>query len=442
MESTSVLEFKLNNEIYCFNTKNIAYVFDLEEYKELRVIDSCVLGVVYHNDNAMFLVDTLNLYNKSEKLNMDTQKSVVVFKDTQNEKGYYGLAVDEIVKIEDVEIAKEALQLSTEEVVINHYKDKDRLVNEIDPLPLLHVRKIPPLHKNKKAPQSTDTIKTTVEFLLFVIDGKKYAIESEHVKEVLERESELFEIQEDMKLFKGALSLRFEVVLVANLKSEGVGDEIIVIEEDKASFCIDVDEVIGIEEFFISKIEQLPQDESAIKALYSYKDEVVAILNKEYFIDHSRHKDTHHTEENSVMSHLSKKGFLLFGIAGKELALNMENVRQVFETEDLARTTSSLISSDSHVEFITSWNHHAVEVVKIHDALEIDADGSLLSHTVIIEDDDHKFKGILVDTMNDIEYVNDEDIVVGDTGAIIDGAVIAKEQIIPKLNPNKVIHIR
>jgi len=433
MQVESVLEFRLNQDIYCFNTKQIRYVFDLDVYENITGMDESVVGIVRYNDDMMLLIDTLHLYNKEEYLDLSTQKSVVVIKD--KDSSLYGMLVDEIIKIEDVEIAPVTLNLSNEEVVINHYKENNLLINEIAPLPLLHVKKIPAFKKEIVEVKNTKNFDKS-EFLLFTIQDKYYAVEAFKVKEVVLKEGPIFELEQKDMRYKGALSIRDEVVKVANIEPESQKEDVIVIEHKGDRFCIDVDDVLDIEEFDIEKIESLNNPSSYIKAFYNFRSNIVGIIDIEYFVA-CKDEDIDQIEENSKEVIRKKEGYLVFDIADKKFALDMHYIRQVMHTQDISKTKSSLVGLNSFTEFIATWNHHAVDVIKLDKIFEFTTNQD--DSQVIIIGDDHYFKGILVDNVEDILYIEKNEVSHSSSESIIDGAIVYEEQLIPKLNPLKVI---
>ncbi|NPA65921.1 MAG: hypothetical protein GXO11_03465 [Epsilonproteobacteria bacterium] len=437
MQVESVLEFCLDQDIYCFNTKHIQYVFDLDRYESITGIDESVIGIVRYNDDMMLLIDTLYLYTTEKKLDLSTQKSVVVIQDEDG--SLYGMLVDEIIKIEDVEVAQVSLNLSSEEIIINHYKENDKLINEIVPLPLLHVKKIPAFSNNVESFLNVEN-NDKEDFLLFKIQEKIFAIEALHVKEVILKEGKIFQldIQSKQSRFNGALSIRDEVIRVANMELESQKEDVIVIEYKGDKFCIDVDEVLDIEEFDYHKIEPLLSQSNYIKAFYNFHSKVVGIVDVEYF---SMKKDDRKKQKEQYKEQKSKKkeGFLIFEIGQKRFALDIEYVRQVIYTQDISKTKSSLIGLNSLTAFIATWNHYAVDVIKldnIFDIKTVDTD----SQVVIIGDDTH-LKGILVDNVEEILYIQKDHISIAQSEKIIDGAILDGDKVIPKINPQKVIEL-
>ena len=444
MAQESVLEFRIGEEIYCFNTKIVKYVFDLEEFDEIEGMDEVVFGLVHYDDDAMLLIDTLFLYTKKKHIKLDGSKSVVVIEDEH--EALYGMVVDEIVKIEDVEPAPSTLDFSSEELIIRHYKERDKLVNEVVPIPLLHVKKIPSFKKELGITEEENTLQNREqkEFLLFMVDQKLFALDTANVKEVVEKESELFELEYRSTRFKGAVAVREDVYKVANLKPEAKeGSELVVIEKENECFCVQADKVFGIEYFDTRKIDTLADTLGYITGFYNKDGEVVAILDANFFVSHrSLEKEESKIEEKGEeQKKLKQRGFLLFRVGEKEFAFDMKYVRQVVEKEDIPHTDSSALSSaaSSNIAFISEWNHHGVDVFSLEKIM------GLRTHTesnevIMLETEHEKFLGLLVESVEDIYYAKQEDIAVSvDKEALIDATLFKEGRVVPVLNPSSVI---
>jgi chemotaxis signal transduction protein len=177
---TSVLEFKLFEDVFCFNTQDVEYVFELEEYEKLKGFHSSVIGITKYNNDVMLLIDTAKLYS-DRFLDLETQKSVVVIRDEENK--HYGMIVDEITKLEEIERVKLSVDLSTEDMVINHYKDKeaDEIVTEIYPHPLFKKYDIPAmavLAEKQLKESAVKSIQNTQSYLLFTINEQNYTFQT------------------------------------------------------------------------------------------------------------------------------------------------------------------------------------------------------------------------------------------------------------------------
>ena len=189
----SVLEFKLLDSLFCFNAKNIEYVFELEKYESVKGFHQSVVGITKYNNDVMLLIDTAKLYS-DKSLDLSTEKSVIVFCDENNMR--YGMIVDEITKLEEIEQVKLSVDLNTEDMIVNHYKDREDndIVSEIHPLPLFKKYDIPAMAiptVKKFVQQEHRENEDISSYLLFKINTNSYAISSKFVKEVVEKDRKI-----------------------------------------------------------------------------------------------------------------------------------------------------------------------------------------------------------------------------------------------------------
>ncbi len=433
--STSVIEFELLGERYCFNTQHVAYVFELEEYSTIGGFNDSVIGVTKYNEDVMLLIDTANLYS-AKSLDMTQEKSVIVIYDKDN-KHYYGMLVDSIIKLEEVEEANPSLDLSTEDLVINHYKDEeeDIIVNEIYPLPLLKKHHIPAMASLHVKNDNNTVVKSmqTHHYLIVRVKEHLYAISSKYVKEVIENEFEMFEIKESIKNIKGAIALRDEIVQVADFEDADKHD-VVILEHNGSKVAIEVDEVYDIEDFQTDKIEYLDDASTNIEAFYNYQEKAVAILNPLFYINEKK-QDIHDKEEIKAEEFLDEhQEYLIFYIDGKKYSISMDHVRQVLESETLAKTHSSAIAANDYIEFLATWNHQAVSVIKLDSFLGVQTQLDMAQ--IIFVEYDKKIVAFLVDNIDNIVYLDKKSVsnVQTQQNDIISGAIVYEDEVIVKFN--------
>ncbi len=431
---TSILEFKLFDDLFCLNTNEVEYVFELEHYMPLKAFHESVIGIVRYNSDVMMLLDTATLYS-DKNLDLSTPKSVIVIKNKNN--SHYGLLVDEIIKIEDVEIAVTGVKLSTKETTINHYKAKDIIINEIEPIPLLEKYHIPSMSKyiksNVKNNNRTREYKGK-DYLLFYIGENIYAIESLHVREVIENTSKLFPLEDKEQKMKGTIAVRDEIIKIANIDNPKKAEDIVVVETGNKNFGIEVDKIEDIESFSESKLEYVESTDCHIKAFYNYKKRVVAIINPSYYIKES----LNNIKTDIVAESKSKKSsFLIFKIQNIQFTISMEFIRKVAETDTLPKTKSSSIVMGNNAKFITTWNKNAVSLLTLENILNVKTKENE-TQSIFIEYED-KIVAFVIDEIDDIVLIDKEKINKSIENNIINGAIIHNDTAIPIINEKHLV---
>ncbi|WP_457750201.1 chemotaxis protein CheW [Sulfurimonas sp.] len=437
--TASVLEFRLNESSYCFNTLHVEYVFELESYQTIGGYHECVVGLTRYNDDVLTLVDTANLYS-GDLLDMSTPKNVVVFVDENKKR--YGLLVDEILKIDEIESVKPTADITAEEMIINHYKDRENnfIVSEISPLPLFQKYNVPAIAPKKiSVKESVGTSRVLQSYLLFRVAEKKFAVNTHSLKEVLESAEHFFEISAKDGITRVAMSVRDEVLYVTTLGDNPTCNEaqILVVESEGVKFGICVDEIEDIEFFEEKKNQNFQEAKSGIEGFYNFRGDVVGIIDLKYFlkaldIEILKNEDK---DDNKEYGSSEKFDYLLFFVAGKKYSIDMLHVRQVVETESLSKTQSSSIVGNKYVEFLTTWNHKAVEILRLDKELG-ELKKSEDSETIFIEVDG-EYIAFMVDEIDNIVYLDAQDIseVVTQKESIINGAILYNKEVIFKINP-------
>ncbi len=433
---SSVVEFKLFDEHYCFNADIVEYIFDLEEYNRLNSIYPSVIGLVKHNFDVMLLIDTAKLYSNKE-LDFNKEKSVIVIKDEEGHK--YAMVVDEVVKLDEYEMVVPSVELSSEEVIIRHYKDSNRIINEIYPINLIKKAKIAPFSPLdiNETQKSKKDFKNVKNLLLFEIDKTLYAIETKFVKEVLQKSTKEFELSSQSKI-RATIPIRDRIVAIASLKKPTSSEtDLIITKINKELVAFEADCVYDIEQVKIDRITQ-DSEQNEIFGFYNYKSKVVAIINVEFYFKKRQNEQEAKVEKNE--DSLNKLEYLLFKVGGKKFCISMKYVRQVVDSESLNKTDSSSIIKNPNVSFIATWNHQAIEVLDLKNILNISSSRSDFE-TIFIEIDKNCI-GFMVDEIENIAYLEKNQVsIANDDKNIIGGAIIYKDEPILSLNEKFLINL-
>jgi len=435
---TSVLEFQLLEDVFCFNTTHVEYVFELESYQKVTGMHESVIGITRYNNDVMLLIDTAQLYS-NKTLDLSTQKSVVVIKD---EDGMlYGMVVDAITKLEEIESVKLSVALHSDDMVVNHYKDKDadEIVSEIHPLPLFKKYDIPAMASHTLSDIKSSSQELHVDkqsYLLFRVNNHSYAVASKYVQEVIEKSEEFFELPQQHPQIKGAMPLREDVISVVELEPSQKSSDVVVLYCGEEKIGIEVDEVYDIEYFHLSQIKTTQENSMGVYAFYNHNGDVVAIIEPQFFFQNQQSKEDVHQENESVKKeqHTQKYDYLLFLIDNKKFAINMKSVRQVVETDTLPKTHSSSIAASEYVAFISTWNHKAINILSIEKQLNLTPQEEE-TQSIFIEYDGH-IVAFMVHEVDNIVYLDEEEISksASQKENLMNGAIIYKDEVIVTLN--------
>jgi chemotaxis signal transduction protein len=353
------------------------------------------------------------------------------------------MLVDEITKLEEIESVKISIDLNTEDMVVNHYKDcdDDEIVSEVHPLPLFKKYNIPAMASEVIAEQmqkETKEEKLEESYLLFKVKNHSYAIASKYVKEVLEKSSEFFALEGVNSHLRGAMAVRDEVIPVAELEPSDISSDVLVLEIEGNKLGVIVDEVYDIENFISHNIEVIERSERGVCGFYNHKGKVIAILDPEFYFEgkSAQEKSTKEMDEKSLQH--QKFDYLLFLIDDKKFSVDMSCVRQVVETDSLQKTQSSSIVVSDNVEFITTWNHRAVNIIRLDLELGLECKKQE-SQSIFIEFEGHTV-AFMVHDIDNIVYINKEDITNSslEEKALINGAILYEGEVIVKLSEQNI----
>ena len=435
----SVLEFRLGEEIFCFDTAIIEYVYDLERYEPIDAFGPLVLGLARYNDDAMMLVDTHYLFRKVPLKGDDLSGFSVIVIRTESE-GLYGMVVDEIVKIEDLERADLTAPMELSDFIVQHYKNADRLVHEIIPIPLLEKAHVPALIRRHKV-QTPSTQEANEEYDAFLdavhirVGEEHYAIDATLVKEVVERESEPFAIDEEGEKIRGAVAIRGEAVPLARLGHPTNGTTLVVIENGTAHLAIAADEIYDIRRFERSRLTPAAVKGSPIASFINEEGRVIALVDPFWFIDTK--EDRNSTVAAKKVRASARRGAMLVRIGGRLFGLPLDRVRQVVERESLpTASTGALIGHREDRTFLTTWQHHSIEVLDLCELLGVTYETDPQESLAVIVETDNRFVGLLVDDIDEVHYLAPDAFLDPDEagGGPIGGAILTPDSIVAALD--------
>jgi chemotaxis signal transduction protein len=249
----------------------------------------------------------------------------------------------------------------------------------------------------------------------------------------LENDTDIFSINDKEHHIQGAIAVRDEVIRVVSLKEAKDANDIVVVELGDKRVAIVVDEVYDIENFVDAKIELIKESQSAIGAFYNYKGDVVAIINPHFYFQDIESEASDEKEQQNTLVH-TKHDYLIFMMDAKKYSIDMKCVRQVLETDSLVKTQSSSIIASDNIEFIATWNKHAVNIIKLNNLLGLEGSDNN-SQTIIIEYEGH-LVSFMVEDIDNIVYLNSSEIsqVASESNSLINGAIVHDNEVIVTLN--------
>lgn len=434
MDKINLLEFKINDNLFGIRTNHIKNIFDIENVKESPLMPDYVVGVTIHGKKAYLLICLEKLLGLSkEKCKDPIGKTAITVLVGDN---LYSFAVDEILRIQEIEDTGNAND------IINFYKVKDMVLEEITPEFLKRKIKIPSFKQSSTDQEKSEEKKDEeISFLIFTLGNKLFALNTDFLKKVEYIDNLEKSITIEDEWIEGVYLIKGHPVKTGNLKKifkidEGKEENLLILEKNNKSLGLKVDDIIDIYSIEKSKINEGNNEENILKDFFVYENKVVPVLSHK-FLDKAIEKYSlkyHRTEdlEKTQAKKYKKIDILIINILGEKFALKMEDVNEVLEYEDVH--ISSYPTENKFIKGLAAYKNLSFFLITFERIFnkEIQINENV---RIILLGKNGKYTGLLVSDVEDILPVPEENIAeLKNNESLIGGSVILEPEIINLLN--------
>ena len=215
-------------------------------------------------------------------------------------------------------------------------------------------------------------------FLIFMMANERYALNIDHLQEIILADEEVTQIPESSEEIEGWITLREELLLILDLSKyygykplREEANRILVVALNNKKIGLLVDRVIDIQNIPLTHLEILSEEKSAQRTiagvihdeqgLISYMDEsnLEELLSvSEYCIAHSNgvDNDTHIQGEEDIFE------VIVFTIDGKEYAFAIDDVDEIIN----AQAATEVAFSDEKIDGIVNIRGQIVTIVSLY----------------------------------------------------------------------------
>ncbi|WP_457622057.1 chemotaxis protein CheW [Persephonella sp.] len=409
-----VLEFKVKDHLFGIRTEFIKNIFDIEFLKNAPLLPDYVYGVTVHGKLVLPLICTEKILEIADECSSPIGKTAI----TVDIKGkLFSLVVDDILKIQEIE------KNNNDNEIINFYNLKGKVIEEITPeflnmkidIPSFRYRR--ELSEEKEADQKAR--KEEVNFLIFKLDDRLFAIKAESIKKV-EYLSSLESIPDRSEQWlEGIFLLKDIPIFVGNLKKlleigDELGEYLIILENGNKLFSFAVDDIVDITSVEKSDISSRAtySPDSTFKDYFLYNKKVVPVLSEEFI---NKIIDRYSISTNVDINNNNKTNklevdFLIFRICNERFCIRMENIDEVLELKEVHignyptenPLIRGIIATGKESLFLVQYNH----IISSDYVPEENEEDKIL----VLKKGNIKF-GLLVTEIEDIVSVPEENIV-------------------------------
>jgi len=417
----TILQIRLADEYFGIDSDASNQILRVPVITSIPLTHSYLNGIVVLNGKIVPVLDLKMVLNIGS-VDITKEESRVITLNIDGEE--IAILVDEVIDAFNMDESNYEENISQESSIIGFYKQKDDLVQIIEPSNIIQsdmIESFRPIEVDKLLDETEGEVlkeNNTNRYLFFKSQNEFFAVDIELVAELIFVPKEITPIVGSKSSNLGAITLRDEVIDVfdfnllfgfdaVNLKSEEARLLILRDEEKKLAIC--VEDVQEIKDIDISKIDSLSTSLGDDKTESLYKDgkNIVSIVSAIYFrkiIDEfsvTTQKNEHtdeKKEENSNMRELA-----VFAIAKEEFAFDIESVQEIITYQEV----TPLPESSEYIDGVINLRGSIVPVVNLPKKLDFKPNITDKSKIVVCIIEDEKV-GFLVDDVNDIMFIEDE----------------------------------
>jgi purine-binding chemotaxis protein CheW len=421
MQIQEILIVQNAHENYGISTEDINQISRVPLLMPLPLRPSGVRGLCSFSGSVVSMVD-MNLLLDMQEVDLEDSRSRLI--SLNNEFASNTLLVSDVYNT--VEIEQENIDYIDKEndPVIAIYKYEGMLIQVLS-LETLFER----MNKVEIPARdvSTGKIKNEISkeeessrFLVFSMSQEKYALNIDYLQEIILADVAYTDIAGSSKELLGLITLRDELLMVVDLRvhygfesKKADENRILIISYDgkKIGFCID--SIIDIkkiltkniepmgESFNDSKIAGVIHDEESLISYFDHKVISEIFSQNAAFVDD--HSDNEEELESDVQEYVME--VIVFKLAGKEYAFNVENVDEIIDNI----SSTDVAFTDESIDGIINIRGQIVTTVSLFSKLDIPALVTEESKIIICNILGNRI-GFVVDSVSDILSVKEQEI--------------------------------
>ncbi len=419
MKIEEILIIKNGNESYGISTHDINQISRVPMLMPLPLRPSGVRGLCVVSGNIVCMVD-MNLLLDMSEVDYEADKSRLL-----SLNGVYSsnaILVSEVYNT--VEIEQNNIEYINKEndPIIAIYKYKKLLVQIIS-LNILISNISRVVIESKDIKNGKVKVKQAKEedsnkFLIFSLENEKFALNIEYLREIVLSDIQVTEIAGSASDVLGLITLREELLLVVDLiiyydfkTKNSYKNRILVASCDGKKIGLLVDEIIDIKSYLSKDIEYMSENfqSNKISGVIHDTDSLISFFDRDVleklFAQNEAYIDSSSSNFSTVKSQDEIKEVIVFKLAGKEYAFDVESVAEII---DIVESTKVAFTSEL-IDGIINIRGQVITIVSLFKKLNIEPKINHDSKIIICNIKNTRI-GFIVDSVSDILNIKTDEI--------------------------------
>jgi purine-binding chemotaxis protein CheW len=424
MQIKEILIIKNSQENYGVSTEDINQVSRVPSLMLLPLRPYGTRGLCNVGGNILSMID-VNLLLDIPQVDLEAQNSRLL--SLNGSLSSNALLVSEVYNTVDIDESNIEYLDNIDDPIIAMYKYKDSLIQIISLEKLISKISKVTIESKKINSGKVKHIEVKAEnitkFLIFAMSNERFALNIDYLKEIILSDVTYSDIAGSSDELLGIITLREELISVVDLryyygfvKNQSDKNRILIVSLGSAKIGLLVDNIIDIKSFFDRDIEFMREcfEDNKISGVIHDNNSLISFFDEEVlkviFSKNSSHIDA---TSKSVLSYKDSSTMVheavIFKLAGKEYAFNIEDVSEIIDFEQATK----IAYSDENVDGIINIRGQIVTIISLFKKLAIETNISENSKIIICEINNNKI-GFAVDSISDIMQIRDNEFITQD----------------------------
>lgn len=423
MAIKEVLIIKEQGCYYGINTDEVEQILRVMEITPMAMTPKAVCGLCSIEGSIVCTLDFSYLLDKKAGFvdkNAFKARQVTL----HSEKHHFSLLVSEVINSVEVDQGRVEYVDDSEDVIIALFKHEDeiiqilsveRLIKDIS-LPNYVTKEV----RDVSVERSDEKQKSySKRYLFFVMGKERYALEVDAIREIIALPKHFTVIAESEKEIMGMISLREDLLVVADLRLYYDFD---VVPSDKNRIIVSqhlgrhiglaVDEIVDIQDIEIDCIEGLPENfkDKKISGVLHLEEELISIVNTEVIrtlVNEQSHLISDKVKAEQVKHVVDETSLevVIFQMAGEEYAFNIDDVSEIIDMTEITPIADSV----EHIKGVINIRGQVISIASLYKILHLKEDKNA-DQKIIVTNVEGNSIGFVVDKVNDVMGIEEKEI--------------------------------
>ena len=423
MQIQEILIIKEQGCYYGINTEEVEQILRVQDLTPMAMTPAAIRGLCSIEGSIVCTLDFSYLLDQKAKLIDETAfkaRQVTI----EGSSYHFSLLVSEVINSVEVDQAKVEYVEDSDDAIIGLFKYEDEIIQMLSVETLIKDISLPTYTTKEVRDISTDGLDTDKHshlkrYLFFTMAKERYALEVDAIREIIAIPESFTTIAESTDEILGMMSLREDLLVVADLRSYYNLD---VVATDKNRIIVSqhlgrhiglvVDDIVDIQDVEIDKIEGMPENfqDKKISGVLHMDDALISIVNTEVIrtlVNEQSHLITDKEKEEEIQQS-SEKGDLevvIFQMENEEYAFNIDDVSEIIDMTDV----TPIADAQEHIKGVINIRGQVISIASLYGILKINEDVELDQKIIVTKINGNSI-GFVVDKVNDVMGIDDSDI--------------------------------